>query len=84
MIGETGRILPVLAECPPALREAFCAAHACQACGKCRVGPVRFSADGTSCRLCNYALFVVPDVDREQAIGVRMLLEAQASILKGD
>jgi hypothetical protein len=84
MIGETSRIVPVLEQCPPSLRAAFCAAHACQRCGKCKVGPVRTSLDGTSCRLCNYALFVVPNVRSEQAAGVRMLLEAQASILQTD
>jgi hypothetical protein len=82
MISETRRILPVLEQCPPALREVFCAAHACQACGKCKVGPVRLSLDGMSYRLCNYALFVVPDVTSEQAAGIRMLLEAQADILE--
>ena len=61
----TIRILPVLTQCPPALRELFCAAHACQAC-----------------RLCNDALFVVPDVRSEQAAGVQMLPEVQAEILK--
>jgi hypothetical protein len=84
MIGETGRILPALEQCPPALREAFWAAHACQACGKCKIGLVHFSLGGASHRLCNYALFVVPDVKGEQAVGIKMLLEAQADILNAN
>jgi hypothetical protein len=66
----------------PVLRDAFCAAHACQKCGKCKVGPVRFALEGVAHRLRNDALFVVPDVRSEQAAGLRMLLEAQASILR--
>jgi hypothetical protein len=82
MIGETSRILPVLEQCPSALRDAFCAAHACQKCGKCKVGPVRLSLDGVLHRLCNYALFELPNVRREQVAGIETLLEAQASVLK--
>ena len=44
----------------------------------------RISTNGTSCRLCNYALFAVPDVKGEQAAGIKMLLEAQANILSQD
>jgi hypothetical protein len=82
MIGETGRILPYLAQCPAPLRQAFYAAHTCQACGQCKVGPVRVSLDGESRRLCNYALFTVPDIGEESAAGMRILLEAQAGVLQ--
>lgn len=82
MIGQTSRILPCLEQCPPLLREAFYTAHSCQACGKCKVGPVRVSLDRAARRLCNYALFDVPGVVGERLAGVKMLLEAQAGILK--
>jgi len=82
MIGETGRILPYLEQCPAPLRQAFYAAHTCQACGHCKVGPVRVSLDGEPRRLCNYALFTVPNIRQESAAGMRILLEAQAGILQ--
>ena len=82
MIGETSRVLPYLEQCPAPLRQAFYAAHTCQACGNCKVGPVHVPLDGESRRLCNYALFTVPDIRQESAAGMRILLEAQAGILQ--
>jgi hypothetical protein len=78
----TDRILPFIAQAPPAFRDLYYQRCTCAECHTCKDGPLQIILDGAERRLCRYSYMNLPQVPSQHFETIQSLLKTQDGILK--